>query len=152
MCQESTELVWIGCWKGLILILKFKFDTLTPNTNSQTCWPKVISHVTNGTVFFICSTSGISAPLAAVRIPAWQAAPRWRKGCRSKKEKKKKELYPSRDQQRWIYLLLLRQVPPPHRVFLHLKVWRCRSLRGNPTAGWVLIQAHSTQRRLLKCD
>ena len=67
-------------------------------------------------------------------------------------KKKKKELCPSRDQQRWIYLLWLRQVLPPHRVRLHLKVRGCRWLRGNPTAGSVLIQAHSTQRRLLKCD
>ena len=39
---------------------------------------------------------------------------------------------PSRDQQWWIHLLmLLRQVPPPHRVRLHLKVRGCRQLRGN---------------------
>ena len=38
------------------LIQKFQFDTLTSNINSQTFWPKVISHVTNGTNFFICST------------------------------------------------------------------------------------------------
>ena len=56
MCQEPTELLWIGCLTELILILKFKFDALTPNVNSQTFWPKVISHVTNGTIFFICST------------------------------------------------------------------------------------------------
>ena len=31
----------------------------------------VISHVTNGILFFICSTSAISAPLAVLRIPAW---------------------------------------------------------------------------------
>ena len=35
MCQEPTELLWIGCLTGLILILKFKFDTLIPNINSQ---------------------------------------------------------------------------------------------------------------------
>ena len=32
-------------------------------------------------------------------------------------------------------LILLRQVPPPHRVGLHLKVRGCRQLRGNPIAG-----------------
>ena len=26
MCQEPTELLWIGCLTGLILILKFGFD------------------------------------------------------------------------------------------------------------------------------
>ena len=46
-------------------------DTLTPNINSQIFWPKVISHVTDGTIFLICSTSAISALLAALRIPAW---------------------------------------------------------------------------------
>ena len=61
----------------------------TKHQLAQTCWPKVISHVTNGAIFFICSTSAISATLAALRIPAWWAAPkRWRRGCRSKNEKK----------------------------------------------------------------
>ena len=31
---------------------------------------KNVSHVTNGTIFFICSTSSMSALLAALRIPA----------------------------------------------------------------------------------
>ena len=50
---------------------KIKYVTLTPNINSQTFWPKVISHVTNGTIFFSCVTSAISAPIAALRISAW---------------------------------------------------------------------------------
>ena len=40
MCQETTELLWIGFLTDLILILKFKFDTLTPNTNLQTYWQR----------------------------------------------------------------------------------------------------------------
>ena len=40
MCQEPTELLWIGFLTGLILILKFRFDTLIPNINSQTFWPE----------------------------------------------------------------------------------------------------------------
>ena len=40
------------------------------NINSQTFWPKGISHVTNATIFFICLISTISAPLAALRISA----------------------------------------------------------------------------------
>ena len=89
MYQEPTELLWTGCLTGLILILTFRFDTLIPDINSQTFWPKVIPHVTNGIIFFICSSSAISAPFAALRIPAWQAAPkRWRRGCRNRREKK----------------------------------------------------------------
>ena len=34
--RKPTELLWIGCLTELILILKFKFDTLTPIINSQT--------------------------------------------------------------------------------------------------------------------
>ena len=71
MFQEPTELFWIGCLTGLIMIPKSKSNTLTPNINSQTFWPKVIPHVTNGTIFFICSTSAISALVAALTIPAW---------------------------------------------------------------------------------
>ena len=71
MFEGPTELLWIGCLTGLISIIKFRFDTLIPNINSKTFWAKVISHVTNGTNFFICSTSGISAFGAALRIPAW---------------------------------------------------------------------------------
>ena len=41
------------------------------DTNSQTCWLKGISHVMSGTIFFMCSTSTISGPLAAPRISAW---------------------------------------------------------------------------------
>ena len=34
----------------------------------------------------------------------------------------------------------------------NLKVRGWRWFPGNPTAGWVLIQAYSTRRRLLKCE
>ena len=34
--SRTTELLWIGCLTGLLLILKFEFDTLIPNINSQT--------------------------------------------------------------------------------------------------------------------
>ena len=44
MCQEPTELLWIGCLTGLTWTPRFKSGTSTPKTNSQTFWPKVISH------------------------------------------------------------------------------------------------------------
>ena len=90
MCHEPTELFRIGCLTGLILILKFRFyalTPLTPNINTQTFWPNLISHVTNGTIFLCCWTSAISALLAALRIPAWWAALQCRRrGCKFKKE------------------------------------------------------------------
>ena len=43
----------------------------------------------SGIIFFICSTSAISSPLVALRIPAWQAAPKQRRqGCGNKRKKK----------------------------------------------------------------
>ena len=87
-CQERTELLGIGCLTGFIWISRFILGTSTPNIDSQTYWPQVISHVTNGTTFFICSTSAISALSAALRNSAWLAAPkRWRRGCKNKKKK-----------------------------------------------------------------
>ena len=80
MFHEPTELLWIGCFTGWIWTHKFKSVTLTPNTNSQTCWLKGVSRVMSGIIFFICWISAISAPLAAPRISAWLAAPRWRRG------------------------------------------------------------------------
>ena len=86
----------------------------------ETIWPKVISHVTNGSIFFICSLSTISALLDAPRIPAWQAAlNRWRRGCRNRREKK--ELWQNRNLQRWACLHMFRQVPQPRKFRLHLK-------------------------------
>ena len=57
---------------------------LTPKTNSLTCWPKGVSRVMSGIIFFVCSTSWISrCSLAATsviyflirsesRVPPWQ--------------------------------------------------------------------------------
>ena len=55
------------------------------NTRWQTYWQKDTSHVTNGIIFFVCSTSAISALCAAPRISACLAAsPKgWRKGCKN---------------------------------------------------------------------
>ena len=110
---------------------KIQIRCIDTNINSQTFWPKVISRVTNGIIFFICSTSAISAPLAAPNISAWQAAPHWRRGYKIKH--KKKGLCPS-------------------RVRLHLQFRRCLEPRWNQVAGWILNQVHSTQLRSLKCN
>ena len=58
---ESTESLLTGCLTELIWIPRFKSSISTPNTNLQTYWPKGTSHVMCGTIFFICSTSAISA-------------------------------------------------------------------------------------------
>ena len=66
MFHGPTELPWIGCLTRFIWTTRSK-SVLTPNINSQTCWPNEISHVMSGTILFICSISAISAPFAAPR-------------------------------------------------------------------------------------
>ena len=53
MFPEPTELLLIGCSIESIWTPKSKSNTLTPKTNSQTCWPREISHVKNG-IIFLC--------------------------------------------------------------------------------------------------
>ena len=55
MFQEPTELLLIG-----YLIESSKSNTLTRKTNSQTYWPREISHVMNGIIFCVCLTLAFS--------------------------------------------------------------------------------------------
>ena len=68
MCQGSTEFLFIGCLTEITWTPRFRSGTLTPDTRSQTYWQKDTSHMTNGTIFFICSTSAISALFVVPRI------------------------------------------------------------------------------------
>ena len=79
--------------------------------------------------------------LAALRIPAWQAAlQRWRRGCRNKKEKK---VWRNRNLQRWSSLHMFRQVPHPQKVRMHPKVqWH----------SWLRRKFESRMRRNSKSD
>ena len=86
MFHGHTELLWIGCLTGSIWTQKSKSVTLTPNTNSQTSWPKGIACVMSGTIFFICSILAVSALFAAPKISAWLAALRWQKRIQEQKE------------------------------------------------------------------
>ena len=60
MFPEPTELPLIGCSMESIWTPKSKSNTLTPKTNSQTYWPREISHVMNGIIFCVCLTLVIS--------------------------------------------------------------------------------------------
>ena len=60
MFPEQPELLLIGYSIVSIWTPKSKSNTLTPKTNSQTYWPREISHVMNGIIFCVCSTLAIS--------------------------------------------------------------------------------------------
>ena len=62
MVPEPTELLLIGCSIEPVWTPRSKSNTLTPKTNSQTYWPKEISHVMTGIIFCVCSTSAITVP------------------------------------------------------------------------------------------
>ena len=59
MSPELTELLLIGCSIELIWTPKSKSNTSTPKTNSQTFYPKGISHVMSGIICGLCLISAI---------------------------------------------------------------------------------------------
>ena len=56
MFPEPTELLLIGSLIKLILTQRFKSNTSTPRTNSQTYWARAISHLMNGIIFCVKRT------------------------------------------------------------------------------------------------
>ena len=60
MFPGPTELLLIGCLIESICTPRSKSNTSTPGTNSQTYWPREISHVMNGIIFCACLTLAIS--------------------------------------------------------------------------------------------
>ena len=59
MFPEPTELLLIGYSIESIWPPKSKSSTLTPKSNSQTCWPREISHEMKGIIFCVCLTVAI---------------------------------------------------------------------------------------------
>ena len=61
MFPEPTELLLIGYSIESIWTPKSKSNTLTPKTNSQTYWPRQISHVMNGSSFVFVNIIHVSS-------------------------------------------------------------------------------------------
>ena len=139
MFTEPTELLLIGWLTELIWTPRFRSNTLTP---------KDTSHVTNGIIFFVCSTAAISALFGAPRISAcFAASPKsWWKGC--KNNQKRTGLWPNPGQRRWTWPVLLLQVhqtqitipiPTQRRVLKDGKeMLNCSSAQGNLWQWWRL--------------
>ena len=89
MFPEPQELLLIGCSIESILTPKSKSNTLTPNTNSQTYWPREISHVMNGIIFCVCSTL------------AFSVLPIVLKWCRKERKKMQVKKESQQNQSRW---------------------------------------------------
>ena len=64
-------------------------NTLTPKTNSQTYWPREISHVMNGIIFCVCQTLAISV---------LQSVLKW---CRNEHKKIQVKKESQQNQSRW---------------------------------------------------
>ena len=104
-CEETRSQNPQSC-VGLVVCLD-QFGPQNPNplrwlqtTNSLTCWRKVISHVMNGVIFFVCSTSWISPCFLAVFFFQLKI----RMPCRGelRKEGKEKSLW-WRNQGQWVW-------------------------------------------------
>ena len=89
MFPEPPELLLIGFSIESIWTLKSKSNTLTPKTNSQTCWLREISRAMSGTIFCVCSTLAISAPSTAS------------KRCRKEHKKTQVKKESQQNQSRW---------------------------------------------------
>ena len=89
MFPEPTELLLIGYSIESIWTLKSKSSTLTPKTNSQTCWPRETSHVMNGIIFCVCLTLAISVP---------QIVLKW---CRKERKKMQVKKESQQNRSRW---------------------------------------------------
>ena len=114
MFPEPTELLLIGCSIESIWTPRSKSNTLTPKTNSQTCWPREISHVMNGIICCVCLTSAISVPPIV-----FKSCPKERKKMQVKKESQQ-----SRNQW-WIWSRDAVKELPPRYLLLHQKVlWK----------------------------
>ena len=76
----------------------------TPKTKWQTCWPKVVSRVMNGTIFCIYSTSWISRHfLAAISFVQTESRVLWyRKGLKKAFHTIRQRWRQSQGQERWI--------------------------------------------------
>ena len=68
MFPEPTELLLIGCLIESTWTPRSKSNTLTPRTNSQTYWQREISHVVNGIIFCVCSTSDIFSSTNCLKV------------------------------------------------------------------------------------
>ena len=96
---------------------KFKSVTLTPKTNSQTCWQKGISHVTSGTIFFIFNISHLSSTCFARNSSVTSCATTMAKRMQ---EQKGEERSVAKSKST---AMMFRQIPYPRKVRLHPKVW-----------------------------
>ena len=113
-------------------------DILTKGNFTRDEWNHLLS---------LFNISHFSSACCAKNSSVISCSRRWRKGCRSKKEKH--ELCQNRNLQRWTCLHMFRQVPQPRKFRLHLKARGYSQLRGNLNAGWEEIW-NPTQRRVLK--
>ena len=89
MFPEPTSLLLISCLIESIWTARSKSSTLTPRSNSQTCWEREISHVMNGIIFCVCLTSAIPVPSIVL------------KRCRKEHKKMQVKKESQQSQSRW---------------------------------------------------
>ena len=144
MFQGFTELLWICRLTRLIWTPRFKFVSLTPNINSHTFLTQWTSHMMSGTIFHLLKINQVSSTCCTKNFSMI---------CCST------VAYVSKSRREWsksrpavINVFLIAASSAAASSPITIKVRGCRQLRGNPIAGWVLNQAHSTQCRCLNCD
>ena len=107
---QNPELLLIGYSIESIWTPESKSNTLTPKTNSQTYWPREISHLMSGIIWWACSILIISVP---------QFAPiQWRNDLNKIQEKNESQ------QNQNLWWILLRGRHRSCRLQLQRARWR----------------------------
>ena len=145
----TPELPWIGCLTGLIWSQKFKSVTLTPNTNSQTCWLKRTRDEWNN-LLCLFNISHFTSTCCAKNFSLISCS------TMAKRSQNQKELQrvvsKSRPAVMNISSYLMASSSSAASSPIASKIPGVPIALGKPVAGWILNQTHSTQRRRLKCD
>ena len=69
-CKNPRSCAWLVIWQNQFGHQKSKSNKLMPRTNLRTCWPKVISRVMSGIIFFV-PRCWVAKTLNAFKKPFW---------------------------------------------------------------------------------
>ena len=69
-CKNPRSCAWLVIWQNQFGHQKSKSNKLMPRTNLRTCWPKVISRVMSGIIFFV-PHCWVAKTLNAFKKPFW---------------------------------------------------------------------------------
>ena len=142
--SRPTELLWIGCLTGSIWTQKFKSVTLIPSTNSQTCWHRKFSSDARNHFVCLFNISHFSSTCCIKNFSFISCS------TMAKKIQNQNEEERVVSKSRPVAMKISSFIATSSSTASSPIVSKSPGLPK--AARWALNQAHSTQRRRLKCD